>query len=231
MAVELSVDFNEPLPIFALGSVAMLPHAAVPLHIFEPRYRQMVRDCVAAADDRGLLHARGIALATCHGSPLRLRDVACVGKIVQLQPLADGRFNLVLHGVTRARLVDAQAPEGDRLYHQGTFEPIAPDAPGVARSVRRELQGVLADPVLRRFHIVEQVQGIVANAGVPAQAAIDVAGDALVHGDDDRYALLAAAGCRAQGSIIWEHLQRLRGLARATDRQSHGRWPRGASWN
>ena len=231
MAVELTVDFSEPLPIFALGSVAMLPHAAVPLHIFEPRYRQMVRDCLAAAGDRGLLHARAIALSSCHGSPLRLRDVACVGKLVQVQPLADGRFNVVLHGVTRARMTEVEPPDDERLYHRAMFEPMRPEDSGVARGVRRELHGVLADPTLRRFHMVDQVLGIVANAEIPAQAAIDVAGDALVHGDEDRYALLAAEDSRSQGTIIWEHVQRMRGLARAADRQSHGRWPRGASWN
>ena len=67
--------------------------------------------------------------------------------------------------------------------------------------------------------------------GFARVAAIDVAGDALVHGDEDRYALLAAGNSRSQGTIIWEHVQRMRGLARAADRQSHGRWPRGASWN
>jgi hypothetical protein len=79
--------------------------------------------------------------------------------------------------------------------------------------------------------MVDQVLGIVGNSEIPAQAAIDVAGDALVHGDEDRYALLAAGDSRSQGSIIWEHVQRMRGLARAADRQSQGRWPRGASWN
>jgi hypothetical protein len=93
------------------------------------------------------------------------------------------------------------------------------------------LHGALADASLRRFHMVEQVLGIVGNSEIPAQAAIDVAGDALVHGDEDRYALLAAGDSRSQGSIIWEHVQRMRGLARAADRQSQGRWPRGASWN
>jgi hypothetical protein len=97
--------------------------------------------------------------------------------------------------------------------------------------VRRELQAVLADPLLGKFQMVEQARGIVGDRGIPAQAAIDVAGDALVHGDDDRYALLAAEDARSQGSIIWDHLNRLRGLACATDRQSHDRWPRGASWN
>jgi hypothetical protein len=128
-------------------------------------------------------------------------------------------------------MIEAEAPEGDRLYLQGMFEPMRPEDPGVARGVRRELQGALADASMRRFHMVDQVLGIVADAEIPAQAAIDVAGNVLVHGDEDRYALLAAGDSRSQGMIIWQHVQHMRGLARATDRQSHGRWPRGASWN
>lgn len=154
-----------------------------------------------------------------------------MGKLVQVQSLADGRYNVVLHGVTRARMIQPEAPDGDRLYHQAMFEPMRPEDPGVARSVRRELHGALADPALRNFHIVDQVLGVVRNAEIPAQAAIDVAGDALVHGDAARYALLAAGDSRSQGMIIWEQVQHMRGLACAAVRQSHGRWPRGASWN
>ncbi len=192
----------------------------------------MMRDCVSAANGREVFHARAIAVASVFGTPSRLRQVVCVGKIVQLGWLDDGRCNVVLHGVARARLLRVDAPTEDRLYHQAICEPIAgSDGAGVERGVRREVLTALRDPSLYRFPIVEQVRDVIEAEGVPPCAALDVTGNALVHDDDQRYALLCAESIREQGEIIWRQVRRMQGLARAAGAQSQGRWPRGTSWN
>jgi hypothetical protein len=87
------------LPIFPLGGAILFPRSQLPLHIFEPRYREMVRDAIDGPGQIGMIQ------------PLRLDDdnqaplygVGCVGEIVGIEELDDGRFNIVLLGTNRFR--------------------------------------------------------------------------------------------------------------------------------
>jgi len=87
------------LPIFPLP-VVLFPGAPQPLHIFEPRYRQLLADCLAA--DRRF----GIAYVTPHRAPAvdpapELGDVGCVALIRSSEPLPDGRSNILAVGERR----------------------------------------------------------------------------------------------------------------------------------
>ena len=86
--------------MFPLAGVVLPPEQRLPLHIFEPRYRAMVRDAL-----EGDAH---IAVACVDGDlqrePARIHPVATVGRIVAHQRLPDGRFNILVEGVLRARL-------------------------------------------------------------------------------------------------------------------------------
>lgn len=89
------------LSIFPLGGALLLPGAYLPLHIFEPRYRALVSD--ALARDRRIAMIQ--PLPGEDNEHPALFDVGCVGKIGQVEALPDGRFNLVLEGVSRFRLL------------------------------------------------------------------------------------------------------------------------------
>lgn len=90
------------LKIFPLPSVVLLPGSALPLHIFEPRYRELVTD--ALAGDK--LFAMAQVVPGQERAPLPdLEPMLCVGTISMHETLEDGRFNLVLSGVARARIV------------------------------------------------------------------------------------------------------------------------------
>ena len=102
------------LPMFPLPNVVLLPNTFLPLHIFEPRYRAMIRD--ALAGDR--LIAMGFQLGPDHDydGPPPVAPVAGVGEIVLAQNLPDGRYNLVLRGpgarAHRCRSCRATSPTG-----------------------------------------------------------------------------------------------------------------------
>ena len=103
MSEPIRVNFSQPLALFPLPDTVLLPHALLPLHIFEPRYRQMVGECLDRAGQ--------IAIATFEcpkhrkgSQPLAVRRAACVGQIIQHDALADGRYNLLMHGVCRVRV-------------------------------------------------------------------------------------------------------------------------------
>jgi Lon protease-like protein len=97
------------VPLFPLPGAILFPRSQIPLHIFEPRYREMVRDVIDGAGQIAMIQ------------PLRLDDdnlaplynVGCVGEVVGVEELDDGRYNIVLLGSNRFRLVkeaDVDAP-------------------------------------------------------------------------------------------------------------------------
>lgn len=89
------------VPIFPLAGAILFPRSQLPLHIFEPRYREMVRDAIEGSGQIAMIQ------------PLRLDDnneaplygVGCVGELVGIEELEDGRYNIVLLGSHRFRLV------------------------------------------------------------------------------------------------------------------------------
>lgn len=85
------------LSIFPLPGAILFPGLALPLHIFEPRYRAMASDALA--------RDRRIAMIQPQGNGDKLFDIGCVGRIGEVEALEDGRFNLVLEGETRFRVV------------------------------------------------------------------------------------------------------------------------------
>ena len=87
------------IPIFPLAGAILFPRARLPLHIFEPRYRDMVRDALAGPGRIGMIQPSG------DGEPPPLFQTGCVGEIVGAEELEDGRFNIVLHGSARFRLI------------------------------------------------------------------------------------------------------------------------------
>ena len=95
------------IPLFPLAGAILLPRAQLPLHIFEPRYREMVRDALAGPGRIGMIQpvpipGDGEALPT---EPVALFHAGCLGEIVAAEELDDGRFNIVLHGSSRFRLI------------------------------------------------------------------------------------------------------------------------------
>ena len=99
---KLKRDVLAALPIFPLPNVVLFPGALVPLHIFEPRYREMVRDTLAG--HRMLAMAMRLEDEVAGRTPA-VASVVGVGEIVAAEPLADGRFNVLLEGKARARIV------------------------------------------------------------------------------------------------------------------------------
>jgi Lon protease-like protein len=99
------IGFRGIARLFPLPNLVFFPNVMQPLHIFEPRYRQMTAD--ALADDKliALVLPRPGWEKDYAGKP-SIYDVACLGKIVADQKLEDGRYNLLLRGMSRIRIVE-----------------------------------------------------------------------------------------------------------------------------
>ena len=95
------------VPLFPLPGAILFPRSQLPLHIFEPRYRQMVRDAVEGAGRIAMIQPH--RLDDDNRAPLYA--VGCVGELVGLEEVEDGRFNIVLLGSNRFRLIREEEPE------------------------------------------------------------------------------------------------------------------------
>jgi Lon protease-like protein len=87
------------LSIFPLSGAILFPGLQLPLHIFEPRYRALVGDALARDRRIGMIQPQALA----EGAPLF--EMGCVGRIGEVEALEDGRYNIVLEGEHRFRLL------------------------------------------------------------------------------------------------------------------------------
>lgn len=90
------------LSIFPLAGALLFPRMQLPLHIFEPRYRALVSDAMARDRRIGMIQPRPVPEGR---DPPPLFDIGCVGRIAQVEALDDGRYNIVLEGVAKFRVV------------------------------------------------------------------------------------------------------------------------------
>jgi Lon protease-like protein len=140
------------IPIFPLPNVILFPQVMLPLHIFEPRYRRMVHD--ARNHDPawiGMTLLRGNWQEQYEGTP-DIFPVGCVGEMVRVNPLPDGRFNILLQGVREFQIVEESLTNS---YREAKVE-WRPQAPvSLAVDDRQELRRLL-ERYLRNNEKVQQ---------------------------------------------------------------------------
>lgn len=127
----------EDLPIFPLSNVVLFPRVQTPLHLFEPRYRQLARDVHAGARRIGMVVVRPEHVMDMAGDP-PVFPIGCCGVITESQRLPDGRYNIVLLGEWRFRIVAEPPREGERLYRTARVRRLdEPYDPGERERVAR----------------------------------------------------------------------------------------------
>ncbi|HEY3493784.1 MAG TPA: LON peptidase substrate-binding domain-containing protein [Polyangiaceae bacterium] len=109
----LSEEELAALPIFPLPAGVLFPGAVLPLHVFEPRYRELVRDALAGSKALAVARLRPGYEAGYQGRP-PVFDICGAGRIVEHVEHPDGRFHMMLRGVSRVRIVEELPP--DRSY-------------------------------------------------------------------------------------------------------------------
>ncbi len=110
------MDFPETIAIFPLPNVVLFPEVDLPLHIFEPRYREMVRDAMDGDRLIGMVLLKGDRREDPSGGAA-VYPVGCVGRIEKFEQLEDGRSNLVLRGKRRFEISDEVAGKAYRRAH------------------------------------------------------------------------------------------------------------------
>ena len=129
----------EVIPIFPLPNVVFFPRMPLPLHIFEPRYRAMVRDAARGARLIGMALLRGDWEQDYEGNP-PIFAVGTVGEMVRVEELPDGRFNIVLRGLREYAIVrELDRPE----YREAAVTWRDPEVGTLAPGSRDTIRGLV----------------------------------------------------------------------------------------
>lgn len=115
------------IPVFPLPNVTLFPNTTLPLHIFEPRYRALVENALHGDRLMGVALLRPGWQKNYFGSPPICKTFG-VGKIVDYTELDDGKFNIVLEGLSRVRLIQEHATQPYRTAHVKVMQDPAIDA-------------------------------------------------------------------------------------------------------
>ncbi len=108
------------VPLFPLAGAILFPRTQIPLHIFEPRYQEMIRDALAGAGRIALIQPQMLESEGEENDHPPLYRVGCIGELVGVEELDDGRFNIVLQGSSRFKLIaEADVPTD---YRQGDVD-------------------------------------------------------------------------------------------------------------
>lgn len=200
-------NFTGVVRLFPLPNVVLFPHVVQPLHIFEPRYRQMTAD--ALDNDRllapALLHP---GWEGAYESRPAIHAIVCVGKIVGDQCLSDGRYNLLLRGLSRARVLEEI--KDDKPYRSARVE-VLPDGVSPPKDLARALHKQLGEVVRPWFPVrgpaLEQLQELL-KSELPLAVLCDILGFAVPLAVAVKQRLLEERDVAERAHALIKHLRR-----------------------
>jgi hypothetical protein len=200
---------SEEIALFPLSTVVLFPRVRTPLHVFEPRYRQMTEHALAGDRHIGMVMVHPDHTGEIAGDP-PLYSVGCAGIISQAQRLPDGRFFIVLDGVWRFRIAEELPRPSGRLYRTARSERLDETYDPGARGRVAELRVRILD-LLGRLLALAPDRGRVPRpgsdlfAGMDDEAFVNSLANALALPGPEKQGLLEAPGVPAR-------FERLEGL-------------------
>jgi len=228
MTESVSVHFKQHFPIFPLPETMLLPHAIMPLSIFEPRYCQLA--------DHSLDGSGQIAIATYvdphpdHQGATPVRDVVCLAQIVQHEK-SGGGYNMMLYGLCRARILEEVHPKGDMLYRTAKLRPLEPDEEELDEIYRVELLHMLHRPNLMRLENHDSLLGWVIEPSLTDSALFELIGCSMFDDAELRYELLSEPSSEKRSKRVLSELSRLDMLLSMVDKQSSDKQDGGVTNN
>lgn len=197
-STPLNPEELERVPVFPLPRVVFFPGTALPLHLFEPRYRRMIEDCMENGP-----RAMVVALLApgweedYEGNPA-IHEIAGAGRIVGHQLRDDGTHDLILHGLHRVRV--EELPGEDLPYRLAQAVPIADT--GKADSTDVLAMMAVARSVSARVRERQPDFSLQVSAELPPGRAADVIADQLVVGPEDRQRILQAVDVKDRVGLV-----------------------------
>lgn len=199
-------DFMGTVRLFPLPNLVLFPQVMQPLHIFEPRYRQMTADALAGD--------RFIALALLQpgwepnyaGSPA-IHPVACLGRIIADQQLPDGRYNILLRGLSRVQVVEEVShPKLYRKARADLLVDVEVDDAKTARSLRQRLYHMIPRWFGKQKAVLEQIRKLF-KSDLPLSALADIFAFTLALDVKFKQELLEELDVELRVRRLLEHLE------------------------
>jgi Lon protease-like protein len=175
--VDLVARASSRLKLFPLPEGTLFPSQGVPLHVFEPRYQELVRDALRGDQVVGIPRIVPGFTREEYASAPALFPILGVGIIAQHEALPDGRYNLVVRGVARARLLE-ELPH-DRSYREARVELLAEESQGAGEDFTAPLAACLVEIGRRVSADTASALGQIAAVGDPGRLA-DLSAAALL---------------------------------------------------
>ena len=184
----------DTLPLFPLPGVALFPDLPLPLHIFEPRYRAMLRDALAGSRFIGIVQIRP-GMTPVDGVPSPIFSIGCAGRIEGVAELEGGRSNIVLRGVSRFH-IDEELPEG-RPYRVARVSPL------IEKVLDEE---ALTESLARLLHEIGQIDegmSLLARTDeAPKALVVNMLAQLLPLGDLERQSLIEAPSIDERARLL-----------------------------
>ena len=143
------------IPIFPLPNVVLFPSALLPLHIFEPRYRAMVADALESERLIGMVMLRPGWEPHYDKAP-EVYPIGCAGFITHADQLPDGRFNIMLRGLEKFRILSERAgrqgAERYRIARVEAIKEVKSGATAASHAARQRLEKVIARKLHKHDH-------------------------------------------------------------------------------
>jgi Lon protease-like protein len=209
------VSESELLPIFPLSNVVLFPRVKTPLHLFEPRYRQLARDVLQGERRIGMVVVRPEHVDEMPGNP-PIYPVGCAGVITESHRLPDGRYNLVLLGEQRVRVVAEEPRVESRLYRVARVVRLQDRYPDTDRARVARLRAAIAADigVLIRRAQPDRSHAFDPElfAGVDDETFVNAVANAFAFPAEEKQALLEAEGiseryARLASSLSFQRLE------------------------
>ena len=198
-------DFHGEARLFPLPGLVFFPHAVQPLHIFEPRYRQLAADALAGDRLVAPVLLRPGWEEDYDDAPA-VHPVACLGRIAVDQLLPDGRYNLVLRGLARVRLIEEL--DAGRRYRVARVEVLR-DEPADDVDELMTLRTAVSDLILPRVTegpVRDQLHGLF-KSELPLGHLCDVLGFALPLPPEAKQGLLEMLSVPCRARLLMEAFQ------------------------
>jgi Lon protease-like protein len=205
---DIDPAFLDGLPIFPLPNAVLLPGGLMPLHVFEPRYRELTRDCLEGARLMAVARLRPGFEATYQDRP-PVYPACGLGRIIASEELDDGRFLLVLRGLARVQIVRELPPV--RGYREVKARLVEDDQTGRPEAARVSHAQLLA--LCDRLAMVldrggEELRALLKDCASPGACA-DAIAAALIMDHCERQRLLETVDPADRLARTAEHVGRL----------------------
>ncbi len=209
-------SFTGNVPLFPLSTVVFFPNTLLPLHIFEPRYKQMIKDVIDSERIIGMALLKPGWESNYYGNP-EVYDVLGMGKIVSSETFQDGRINIVLYGLKRVRIDEILVDNPYRVAKVSIIENMNGTN---EETYRRRIEELITN---WNFALDEKEKShrININTKLPLESLTDALATLILSNIYDKQTLLEEPNVQKRAEVLIKELQTRLDIISVTSRRSH----------